>query len=255
MLARGFTPAAPSPSAVQPARRCTQTSVLVWPSPAGATDSSGGDRAAALAHAALPLIFTIGHSTLQPDGFLALLRPDAVDIVWDIRSYPVSRWTRFRREQLEVWLPAAGVEYRWVPELGGRRGRPREVPSGEPAAEAPSGAERAGSWREEGFFNYQWYMTTPAFLTAADELIELGRRREVAIMCAEGLWWRCHRSMVSDYLVVAGANAVHLQPSRAVHDRVIGDRLERYDPSVLAAWRRHLGESRQGFHGAAAAGM
>ena len=69
----------------------------------------------------------------------------------------------------------------------------------------------------------------------------LGRRRPIAIMCAEGVWWRCHRSMIADYLVVAGAEVVHLQPRRLDHATVLAERLPRYHPDVIAAWRHHLG--------------
>ena len=201
------------------------------------------------------MIFTVGHSTLQPDGFVALLALGPVDLVWDVRSYPVSRWTWFRREALEVWLPEAGVGYRWVEDLGGRRGRP----PGEPARREPQAgshsSDTASGWREPGFVNYQWHTTTPAFFAAADELMGLGRRRNVAIMCAEGVWWRCHRSMIADYLTAAGVEVVHLQPRRTLHGDVIGDRLERYEAAVLDAWRHHLAAGPDGFGEAAATGM
>jgi uncharacterized protein (DUF488 family) len=181
------------------------------------------------------MIFTVGHSTLEPDAFLALLAGGPVDHVWDVRSYPYSRWEWFRRERLEVWLPEAGVEYRWVPALGGRRGR-RRTGRAAPGTQEPLPL----AWQEEGFVNYQWHMTTEEFLAAADELAGLGGRCNVAIMCAEGVWWRCHRSKVADYLVAAGADALHLQPERMLHSVAIGDRLRRYDPKVLEEWHRHL---------------
>lgn len=98
-------------------------------------------------------------------------------------------------------------------------------------------------------------MTTQEFFAAADELAELGGRDDVAVMCAEGVWWRCHRSMIADYLVVAGSEIVHLQPQPTRHVQAIGDRLGRYDPEVLAAWRRHLGAYGAAFDPAAPAGM
>ena len=189
------------------------------------------------------MIFTAGHSTLQPEAFLELLRGGPVDTVWDVRSYPVSHWTWFRREELERRLPEAGIAYRWVRELGGRRGRPPAH-----SVESPGAADADDSrWHESGFVNYQWHMTTPEFFAAVDELVGLGRRRNVAVLCAEGVWWRCHRSMIADYLVAAGEDAVHLQPQRVAHSRVVGDRLERYEPQVRAAWARHWGLTAQGF--------
>ena len=194
------------------------------------------------------MIYTVGHSTLSPEHLSALLTQAEVGLVWDIRSYPVSHWTWFRREELQDWLPVEGIEYRWVPDLGGRRGRRAAAAAGR-ALEATEPAR----WHEEGFLRYEWHMTTAEFFAAADELVELGGRRDLAIMCSEGVWWRCHRSMVADYLVVAGSDAVHLQPRRARHSEVIGDRLSRYEPDVLDAWRLHLGGAR--FARGQAAGM
>ena len=202
------------------------------------------------------MIFTAGHSTLQPDDFTALLTLGPVDLVWDVRSYPVSKWKWFRREELERWLPEAGIGYRWVADHGGRRGRPPEE-AGRPGSLADAGAagEARPRWREPGFVNYQWHMTTPAFFAATDELIDLGAQRNVGVMCAEGVWWRCHRSMIADYLTSVGVDVVHLQPHRTLHAAVIGDRLERYEPAVLEAWRRHATGGPEGFGAVEAAGM
>jgi uncharacterized protein (DUF488 family) len=185
------------------------------------------------------MIYTAGHSTLSEDAFVALLAAAHVEQLWDVRSYPSSRWDWFRRERMGRWLPEAGVEYRWVPALGGRR-RPRRVGSraATPAAQEPP----PPGWREAGFSSYQWHMTTEEFFTAADELAALGRHIHVAIMCAEGVWWRCHRSMIADYLVATEAEVIHLQPRPTSHAQAMGDRLARYDPEVLAAWRRHTAE-------------
>jgi uncharacterized protein (DUF488 family) len=193
------------------------------------------------------VVFTVGHSTLSREQFLALIGPDRIDLVWDVRSFPTSRWDHFRRERLEEWLPAAGVEYVWAPALGGRRSSRRpEGPRGagspvrDRAPGEPPGRDPDQGWQVEGFAAYEWHMTSAEFFAAADELAELGRRRPVAILCAEGVWWRCHRSMIADYLVTAGVEVVHLQPRRLVHAEVLAGRLPRYDPDVLAAWSRHL---------------
>jgi uncharacterized protein (DUF488 family) len=184
------------------------------------------------------MVSTVGHSTLVEDAFASLLVEADVERLWDVRSYPTSHWDWFRRERMEEWLPAAGVEYRWVPALGGRRG-PRRA-KGQRAARAGAQEPLPLAWHEEGFSNYQWHMTTEEFLAAADELAALGGRVNVAIMCAEAVWWRCHRSMIADYLVVAGSEVVHLQPHPTPHAEVMGDRLRRYDPEVIAAWRQRL---------------
>lgn len=223
------------------------------------------------------MIFSVGHSSLAPDEFEALLAAAPVAAVWDIRSYPSSHWPWFARDALQEHLAAAGVSYRWVRELGGRRRAPaRPAPPPAPAAAPPDGtaahdgalpqpvapegspptpvappdsvpltlfaapAEPEPRWRSEGFENYMWYMAGDEFLAAAGELLLAGRRGDLAILCAEALWWRCHRSMVADYVVYAGGEVVHLQPERTAHSAVIGDRLTRYAPEVIAAWDRRL---------------
>ena len=193
----------------------------------------------AAAAAERPVIYSAGHSSLQAEQFRALLADAPVAELWDIRSYPSSHWPWFGRDELERDLASAGIAYRWVPALGGRRGAPaRPTPP----------AERR--WRSPAFEHYMWYMATPAFLAAAGELLLAGRRTDLAIMCAEALWWRCHRSMVSDFVVYAGGEVVHLQPTPTLHSAAVGDRLARYAPAVLAAWDEWLG-TREG--GAAAA--
>ncbi len=206
------------------------------------------------------MIYSIGHSSLGPDEFLALLAGAPAMELWDVRSYPSSHWPWFARAELERRLPAAGVRYRWVKDLGGRRGAPRrpappsEVPTNgagtapTTSAAAPPGDELTlfpataptRRWHNESFENYMWHMATPAFLAAAGELLLAGRRTDLAIMCGEALWWRCHRSMIADFVVYAGAEVVHLQPDRTPHSTVSGERLGRYAPEVLAAWNRHL---------------
>jgi uncharacterized protein (DUF488 family) len=109
----------------------------------------------------------------------------------------------------------------------------------DPALFSPSAVRL---WQNESFESYMWYMATPAFLAAAGELLLAGRRTDLAIMCAEALWWRCHRSMIADFVVYAGAEVVHLQPGRTAHSSVSGERLGRYAPEVLAAWDRYLAD-------------
>lgn len=183
------------------------------------------------------MIYTVGHSTLTQDEFTTLLAGASIRRLWDVRSYPSSHWDWFRRERLETWLPQAGVEYRLVSALGGRRSA-RGADGGKTTRSAAQESLPL-AWQQEGFINYQWHMTTEEFFAVADELAELGGREDIAIMCAEGLWWRCHRSMIADYLVFAGSEVIHLQPKPTRH--ALGDRLGRYDPEVPAAWHRHLG--------------
>jgi len=203
------------------------------------------------------VIFSAGHSSLSADDFRALLTGAAVATLWDIRSYPSSRWPWFARAELERSLAAVGVRYRWEKALGGRRrppARPAAVPPAQNAAPTlfPPAPHTAPRWESEGFENYMWHTASAEFLAAAGELLLAGRRTDLAIMCAEALWWRCHRSMIADFVVYAGAEVVHLQPERTPHSAVSGERLGRYAPEVLAAWDRHLAggaHARAGFRG------
>jgi uncharacterized protein (DUF488 family) len=143
-------------------------------------------------------IFTIGHGSRTSDEFLALLERAAVRCLVDVRAFPGSRrHPQFGREALQRLLGAVAVEYVWEGEaLGGRR-RPREG--------SPHVALRNASFRA-----YADHMHTDAFRTGARRLLERADRETLAIMCAERLPWQCHRYMISDYLVVAGAEVRHL---------------------------------------------
>lgn len=157
-----------------------------------------------------------------------------VDAVLDVRSYPGSRrHPHFDREAMEEWLPAAGVAYRWQPALGGRRRAPR--------TEAGESTGVTDGWETPAFAAYAVAMADPTWLAAAEELIALAASAEapkVALLCAEALWWRCHRSMIADYLYWRGVDVVHLQPRPSHHADVVDDRLSRYPAAVLEAWER-----------------
>lgn len=135
-------------------------------------------------------LWTIGHSTRALDEFVALLKASGISTVVDIRAFPGSRrHPHFAREALALSLPELGLRYEWLgQELGGRR-RKLEEPS-------PNGALRNDSFR-----NYADYMGTPEFARGIDRLLALADEAPTAYFCAELLWWRCHRSLVSDYLV------------------------------------------------------
>ena len=144
-------------------------------------------------------IYTIGHSTRSLDEFLALLREQGVECLVDVRSIPRSgRYPHFNGDALAPALQAASIAYRHMPGLGGRRGRMK------------GGASHNTFWREEGFRNFADYAEGPAFATALAELRALASERRVAIMCAEAVWWRCHRRIISDYLVAAGEEVRHI---------------------------------------------
>ena len=146
-------------------------------------------------------VWTIGHSTRSVDELIRLLRQAAIDLLVDIRSVPRSRTNpQFNRDALPAPLAAAGIGYRHLPSLGGLRGRPRD------AAPSPNAL-----WRSDAFRNYADYAAAnPIFRQGLDDLIALARDHRLAIMCAEAVWWRCHRRIVADYLVAAGVKVDHI---------------------------------------------
>ena len=148
-----------------------------------------------------PELFTIGHSTHPLDGFLKLLARHGIEALADIRRFPGSRkYPHFNRDGLASFLPKAGVEYHWFEDLGGRRKK-----SGGPSNNL--------GLRNESFRNYADYMTNPEFHKATEHLLELSRHKRTAVMCSEGLFWRCHRRLVSDYLLVGGIAVQHIMPT------------------------------------------
>jgi uncharacterized protein (DUF488 family) len=145
-------------------------------------------------------IFTIGHSTRTIAEFVALLRQAAVDLLIDVRSIPRSRTNpQFNSDALPEALVDTAVTYRHLPALGGLRHRTRgAIPS-------PN-----GFWRVAAFRNYADYAATDAFRLGLDELRALARGNCCAIMCAEAVWWRCHRRIIADYLLAEGVPVAHI---------------------------------------------
>jgi uncharacterized protein (DUF488 family) len=159
--------------------------------------------------AAGALIWTVGHGTRSTDGLVALLRAAGVETVIDVRRYPAGRrQPRFARERLEADLPGLGVGYEWWGEaLGGRR-------------PAPPPTTRPSPWRSPGFAAYAAYMLSDTFRAAVRALEARAQVGEaLAIMCAETRWWRCHRRLIADALVVDGFVVRHLidQPPGIAH--------------------------------------
>ena len=147
-------------------------------------------------------IYTIGHSTRSLDEFVGLLRTHGVEGIADIRTVPKSRrHPHFSADALSVSLPQVGVSYRHFPGLGGLR-KPRRD-------------SRNGAWRHEGFRGYADYMETDEFREALADLISWADpsgppEKRVAIMCAEAVWWRCHRQLTADALVARGIEVRHI---------------------------------------------
>jgi uncharacterized protein (DUF488 family) len=148
-------------------------------------------------------IYTVGHSTVPLDTFIALLRQYAIGLLVDIRTVPRSRTNpQYNLDTLPGALAGAGIRHIHLAALGGLRARRKDLPPGE----SPNGA-----WRNASFRNYADYALTPAFQAGLDELIALAAE-PLVIMCAEAVWWRCHRRIVADYLLLRGAPVLDLMP-------------------------------------------
>jgi uncharacterized protein (DUF488 family) len=148
-------------------------------------------------------VWTVGHSTHPLEAFVALVRAHGVTAIADVRKMPRSRRNpQFNIDTLPVSLGAAGLAYVHRPGLGGlRRERPDSINHG---------------WKNPSFRAYADYMQTDEFARELDALVALGARERLAIMCAEAVWWRCHRSLIADALVARGEPVLHiLTPERA----------------------------------------
>jgi uncharacterized protein (DUF488 family) len=142
-------------------------------------------------------IWTIGHSTHTLEELVAMLNSFEIKLLADIRSFPGSRkFPQFNKENLEVSLPENGIEYVHLKKLGGRR--------------KVNPASKNISWRHLAFRAYADYMETSDFKEGIEELEKLAQRQRTAYMCSEAVWWRCHRSMVSDYLKSKGWKVMHI---------------------------------------------
>jgi uncharacterized protein (DUF488 family) len=131
------------------------------------------------------MLVTFGHGTLSSDEFVQLLHRVAADDLVDVRSYPGSRRVpQFGRTQMESWVPAAGIGYCWQQALGGRRRASRE--------------SRHIAWNNASFRAYADYMETDDFRAALAEVVQAAAHRVVVVMCAESVWWRCHRRLIAD---------------------------------------------------------
>jgi uncharacterized protein (DUF488 family) len=145
-------------------------------------------------------LYTVGHGTRPQEELVAALHDAAIGRLVDVRRFPGSRRNpHFGREALETALPDFGIAYQWWGEtLGGRR-------------RAPTGLSRHPAWREPSFGSYADYMDTPTFRDALRSLLDsLPTAPATAVMCAETLWWRCHRRLIADAAELAGVEVVHL---------------------------------------------
>jgi uncharacterized protein (DUF488 family) len=142
-------------------------------------------------------IWTIGHSTRPIEAFRDLLRSQQIELLVDVRRFPGSRrHPHFNSAPLAQSLSAAGITYRSAPELGGRR--------------TPRRDSRNTAWRNASFRGYADYMETAEFAAALKRLTEDAARRRTSIMCAEAVWWQCHRSLIADALKARGVEVLHI---------------------------------------------
>jgi uncharacterized protein (DUF488 family) len=145
-------------------------------------------------------VYTVGHSTRTIEAFVALLRAGGVETVVDVRSVPRSRTNpQFNPDALAPALAEFQIGHIRIAELGGLRKRSLEVPP-----------ETNAFWTNRSFHNYADYALSPDFRAGLAELEALAEERRCAIMCAEAVWWRCHRRIVADYLLADGREVFHL---------------------------------------------
>lgn len=157
-------------------------------------------------NAPTPILFTIGHSTRSLEDFVALLKAHGVDTLVDVRTVPRSRRNpQFNRETLPESLRAEGIGYRHVAGLGGFR---------QPRPDSPN-----AGWRNQSFRGYADYMQTPAFAAELDALIAAAAQARQALMCAEAVPWRCHRSLIADALLVRGLQVEEIVDGKRAQPR------------------------------------
>jgi uncharacterized protein (DUF488 family) len=150
-------------------------------------------------------VYTIGHSTRSVAELVAILRAHGVDELVDIRTIRRSRANpQFGEARLRAALARRGVSYRVIAALGGRRGKPKQPPR-----------LANDAWQHSAFRNYADYAETPEFRAGLAELMAEAKRQTVAIMCAEAVWWRCHRRIVADHLIAHHVPVLHLMSEHA----------------------------------------
>jgi uncharacterized protein (DUF488 family) len=150
--------------------------------------------------------FTIGHATRPLEDFIALLAENEVARLADVRSFPRSRTNpQFNIESLPAALAKEGIAYRHFPSLGGKRPRRKDIPE-----------DTNAFWDNAGFHNYSDWAMGDEFRAGFEELLRFGDAGRAAVMCAETLWWRCHRRIVADYLLAADRDVWHILGHGAV---------------------------------------
>jgi len=142
-------------------------------------------------------VWTVGHSTRSGEEFAQILLAHGIQVLVDVRSFPGSRrYPQFNRAALAESLQQVGIEYRHEPRLGGRR--------------TPRKDSHNTAWKNASFRAYADHMESEEFRKGVEDLLEVAANARAAVMCAEALWWRCHRRLISDYLKAEGHAVIHI---------------------------------------------
>lgn len=150
-------------------------------------------------------LWTIGHSTLNIGQFIALLQQYEIEQLVDVRSLPGSnKFPQFNSDALEQSLREHGIGYAYIKLLGGLRPKKKD--------------SKNTAWRNQSFRNYADYMESDSFREGIAQLEQYATTRRTAIMCAEVLWWRCHRSMIADYMKAHGWRVIHIQNMTSIKE-------------------------------------
>lgn len=212
------------------------------------------------------MIYSLGHSTHTIEDFIDTCHTANIDTIIDTRSHPGSKnHPQYNIENMTEWLPNANIDYQWWPELGGWTDKHAKFtklykqydvdialycnnafPKQRIAkSRTPTRPHDFTNW---GFYDYSFYMTLPEFLKGIDKLIIAGQNKNIACICCEACWTRCHRSMIADYLTTSNITMTHItprfrkikQPRTVVNMQAhpIGDRLLRYHPDIINTWKQ-----------------
>jgi uncharacterized protein (DUF488 family) len=172
-------------------------------------------------------MYTIGHSTRSIEEFIELLKINGIKLLADVRRFPGSRsYPQFSKEELKASLAENDIRYIHFEALGGRR-KP-----------LPGSANEV--WKNLSFRGYADYMETPEFRKAIEELLSAGDEKHTAIMCSEAVWWRCHRSMIADYLKSIGIEVIHILSATKNEEhpytkpaRIVGGKLSYHEAGLF----------------------
>lgn len=216
------------------------------------------------------MIYSLGHNTLSTDDFVSACVAANIDTIIDTRSHPGSaNYPHFNREQMKKWLLESGIDYLWQPSLGGWANRHLGMDFSEFDVDVSFYTNNAfpkqriakkrdvdddQGFTNYGFHDYQFFMSLPEFMDGVDYLLEYSKDKNVACICCEALWTRCHRSMIGDFLVWRGYDMTHVIPrfrkikkprvavslkqySEVLVSKTTGlSRLNRYHPYVISKW-------------------